>query len=164
MSNLGTRWQGVSDEVMGGVSKASIVSSVVEDRSCMVLSGQVSLENNGGFIQAALNLDPGNGIFDASHYSGIHLVVRGNEEQYSVHIRTPDNTRSWQSYRSHFFSSTDWTNIELPFSSFTPHRLTKPLDITGLRRIGVVAIGRAFYADLAVSEISFYRNLDIISK
>lgn len=38
-----------------------------------------------------------------------------------------------------------------------PYRLEAPLDITQLRRIGLVAIGRAFLADRAVSELGFYR-------
>jgi hypothetical protein len=156
-SNLGTYWRAVSDEVMGGISKANIVSDVFDSRICMRLSGHVCLDNNGGFIQAALNLDSSGKVFDASDYTGIRLVVRGNEEQYSVHIRTPDNKRSWQSYRSHFFSSMDWSVIKLPFSDFSPHRLSDPLDISRLRRIGIVAIGKAFYADMAVCEISLYR-------
>ena len=156
-SNLGTYWQGVSDAVMGGISKSIVVSDVLDGRKCMRLSGHVCLENNGGFIQAALDLDTSGEVFDASDYTGVSIVVRGNEEQYSVHIRTPDNKRSWQSYRSHFFSNKDWSVITLPFSSFSPHRLSDPLDISRLRRIGIVAIGKAFYADMAVCEISLYR-------
>jgi len=40
---------------------------------------------------------------------------------------------------------------------FEPHRLETPLDVTRLRRIGLVAIGRAFFADLAVARLAFYR-------
>ena len=50
-----------------------------------------------------------------------------------------------------------WETIDLPFEAFTAHRLDAPLDITRLRRIGLVAIGRAFHADIAVSKLSFYR-------
>jgi hypothetical protein len=81
--------------------------------------------------------------------------VKGNDEKFSVHLRTPDNVRPWQSYRAHFTGGRNWDTIELPFAAFTPHRLQAPLDVTRLRRIGIVAIGRAFYADLAVAELSF---------
>jgi hypothetical protein len=84
-------------------------------------------------------------------------VVRGNDELYSIHLRTPDNVRPWQSYRAHFTAGSDWETIDLPFETFVPHRLELPLDKTRLRRIGLVAIGRAFCADLAVSELAFYR-------
>ena len=104
-------------------------------------------------------MQPSGETLDASDYTGVRLVVRGNGERYSVHLRTPDNVRSWQSYRAHFTAGADWETIYLPFEDFTPHRLDAPLDITRLRRIGLVAIGRAFHADLAVCELGFYSQV-----
>jgi hypothetical protein len=157
ISKLGTRWRGVSDRVMGGVSEASVAHAMIDGRACMRISGDVRLENNGGFIQAALDFAPAGATLDASAYSGLRLVVRGNDQEYSVHLRTPDNVRPWQSYRAHFTARSDWKTIDLPFDSFVPYRLEKTLDVTRLRRIGLVAIGRAFHADLAISEVGFYR-------
>ena len=157
VSALGTRWRGVSDQVMGGISEATVGHAVLDERPCLRLTGDVRLENNGGFIQAALDLDPAGGTVDASGFSGVRLVVRGNGEQYSIHLRTPDNTRPWQSYRAHFAAGPDWVTQDLPFSAFVPYRLDTPLDTTRLRRIGLVAIGRAFRADLAVARLAFYR-------
>jgi len=156
ISSLGTAWRGVSDQVMGGISEPSVIHAVLKDRPCLKLSGDVRLENNGGFIQAALDLSPTDQPFDATDYTGVRLVVCGNGESYSVHLRTPDNTKSWQSYRAHFTAGPDWETVDLPFANFTPHRLETPLDITQLRRIGLVAIGRAFHADVAFAELSFY--------
>lgn len=157
VSALGTSWRGVSDRVMGGVSQAS-VSRVSDDaRPGLHLKGDVRLENNGGFIQAALALDPDDGTLDASAYRGIRLVVRGNGEKYSLHLRTPDNARPWQSYRAEFTAADDWQSIDLPFEGFAPYRLDTPLDVSRLRRLGLVAIGRAFSASLMVSSIAFYR-------
>ena len=76
--------------------------------------------------------------------------------QYSLHLRTPDNVRPWQSYRASFTASSEWKTIDLPFVVFPPYRVEAPLDTSRLLRIGLVAIGRAFYADLGVSEVSFY--------
>ena len=157
ISKLGTRWRGVSDRVMGGISEASVTRAVIEGRNCLRLTGAVCLENNGGFIQAACDLDRREATLDLPHYAGLRLVVRGNGERYSVHLRTPDNARPWQSYRAHFTAESDWQAVDLPFSAFVPHRTDVPLDIARLRRIGLVAIGRAFRADLAVAEIAFYR-------
>lgn len=156
VSALGTRWRGVSDRVMGGVSQASIILDIVDAQSCLRLSGDVLLENNGGFIQASLDLAPSGETLDASGYRGLRLVVRGNGEHYSLHLRTLDAVRPWQSYRAHFMASRSWEMIELPFEAFNPHRLEAPLDTTKLCRIGLVAIGRAFVADLMVSRISLY--------
>lgn len=155
-SHLGTEWRAVSDRVMGGVSDPDIALDEIEGRASLRLTGNVRLENDGGFIQASLDLAPADGTLDASGYRGVRLVVRGNGERYSVHLRTPDNVRPWQSYRAQFTATPDWQTVYLPFSAFTPHRLDAALDITRLRRLGLVAIGRAFSADLAIAKIAFY--------
>jgi hypothetical protein len=156
VSKLGTQWRGVSDQVMGGVSEASIAHDTIAGRPCLHLTGPVSLENEGGFVQASLDLAPESNALDASGFTGIRLVARGNNEKYSVHLRTPDNVRPWQSYRAHFQANAQWESIDLPFSHFEQHRLKSELDTARLRRIGIVAIGRKFFADCAVSELSFY--------
>lgn len=156
-SALGTQWRGVSDAVMGGVSRAAITHENIDGRTCLRLSGDVRLENDGGFIQVTLDLAPADGTVDASAYEGIGVTVHGNGEQYSVHLRTPDNIRPWQSYRARFTAGPDWQTLEIPFHDFTPYRLDAPLDTTQLKRIGLVAIGRAFHADLTIGALSFYR-------
>lgn len=155
-SALGTRWRAVSDQVMGGVSEAKIDLTTLDGRPCLRLSGDVRLENDGGFIQASLDLVASGDTLDASAFRGIRLVARGNGESYSLHLRTADTKRPWQSYRAHFVASTDWQAIELPFTDFVAHRFDTALNLKRLRRLGLVAIGRAFVADLAVAEISFY--------
>ena len=152
----GTSWRSITDRVMGGVSEAKVTRECVDGKIAMRLTGDVSLENNGGFVQAALDLASEGGTIDASAFTGVRLRAFGNGERYSVHLRTPDNVRPWQSYRSHVTAGPSWKTIDLPFSGFLPHRLEEPLDIARLRRIGLVAIGRVFHADLAVSEIRFY--------
>ena len=156
ISALGTEWRGVSDRVMGGVSDVSIEHGNAEGQFFLRLRGDVRLENNGGFVQAALNLNPSGGVLDASAYRGLRLTVRGNDQLYSLHLRTPDATRPWQSYRAHFTAGTHWQTIDLPFEVFAPYRLDTPLDTRRLNRAGLVAIGRAFSADLLVSSISLY--------
>jgi hypothetical protein len=156
-SRLGTRWRGVSDRVMGGRSDVMVGRDSLDGRACLRLTGHVRLENNGGFIQAALDLAPADATLDASAYRGVRLVVRGNGERYSIHLRTPDNVRPWQSYRAQFNAGERWETVLLPFSDFQPYRLDEPLDPARLRRLGVVAIGRDFRPDVAVSELGFYR-------
>ena len=157
VSNLGTAWRAVSDQVMGGVSRARVTRETVGGRPCLRLSGNVRLDNNGGFIQAALDLAPADGTFDASNFTGLRITTRGNGETYAVHLRTIDARRPWQSYRAQFVAGDAWARISLPFDGFEPHRLSAALDKRVLRRIGLVAIGRAFTADLMISELAFYR-------
>ncbi|MBT5499040.1 MAG: CIA30 family protein [Alphaproteobacteria bacterium] len=153
---MGTQWRGVSDRVMGGISEATLTHGVIDGRPSLRMTGDVRLENGGGFIQAALDLAPAGDTIDASSFTGVRIVVRGNGEKYSIHLRTPDNLRPWQSYRAPLTAGSDWETIDLPFATFVPYRLETPLDTRRLRRIGLVAIGRAFHGDLAVSELAFY--------
>ena len=62
-----------------------------------------------------------------------------------------------QSYRAKFTISTDWTLVELPSSEFLTHRTDLSINTTELGRLGLVAIGRPFYADLSVKRLEIYR-------
>ena len=104
----------------------------------------------------ALNL-PDNMIQHLSAYTGIYLQVYGNNQQYNIHLRTDYTTLPWQSYRATFIAESAWKILYLPFTKFEPYRINKTLDTTRLKRIGIVAIGREFRADLCVGEIGLYR-------
>jgi hypothetical protein len=152
----GARWELLSDRVMGGVSSGSLRREMVRGRNAIRLQGDVSLENNGGFIQMALDLSPDGRSIDGRGFSGLEIEVSGNGEAYGLHLRTEDLLRPWQSYRQTFNADEQWRVIALPFSAFHAHRTDAPLDLAKLRRIGLVAIGRAFRADLAVSAVRFF--------
>jgi Complex I intermediate-associated protein 30 (CIA30) len=156
VATIGTRWQLVTDRVMGGVSDGTLVRESVSGRPALRMRGDVSLENNGGFVQMALDLAPGGGVVDASSWTGIELDVIGNDEDYGVHLRTDAVERPWQSYRQSFRAGAAWRTVQLAFADFVPHRIEVPLDVRRLRRIGLIAIGRAFTADLAVGGVRFY--------
>ena len=151
----GTRWRLVSDAVMGGVSRGELTAAAMNGRACLRLRGRVSLENNGGFLQAALDLSP-DGAIDASGYGGIALDVYGPAERYNLHLRTDDLVHPWQAYRVSFETSPRWQTVVLPFHSFQAHRTAAPFDPRRLKRVGAVAIGRAFDADLCFSQIGFF--------
>ncbi len=157
LSRLGTPWRLVTDGVMGGVSTADLSWAEIDGRRALCLRGAVSLANNGGFVQAALDLAP-RGYLDASAYQGLRILVRGNGESYNLHLKTADVGLPWQSYRSGFPTVPEWREIRLAFDQFEPHRIAVPLDTARLRSLGLVAIGRAFTADLCVAEISLYRE------
>jgi len=148
-------WKLVTDTVMGGVSSGTLVEENLRGKPCQRLNGQVSLENNGGFIQAAIDLSS-KGEFDASGYTGIFVDVYGNNESYNIHLRTSDIQKSWQSYRVSFTPRQEWQTLKFTFSDFKTHRIETPLDTRKLTRIGVVAIGREFYADICIGRIGFY--------
>jgi len=154
-SSIGTRWMLFTDRVMGGISAGTMIREKIAGRVAIRMRGEVQLENNGGFIQIALDLAPDGDGVDVSAWRGIELDVFGNEEKYGVHLRTNDLTRPWQSYRQNFKTGARWQTLQLPFVNFSPHRTDIPLNTHRVRRVGLVAIGRAFSADLAVGGLRF---------
>ena len=156
-SSLGTSWRLITDSVMGGVSIGQLTPDTLDDRSCLRLRGDVSLKNNGGFLQATLNVE-GTPASDASAYQGVLLDVYGNDESYNLHLRTSDIWLPWQSYRASFTVPAGWHTVRLGFTEFTGYRIASPLDLELLERIGIVAIGRAFKADLCVAGVALYRD------
>jgi hypothetical protein len=152
-----SRWRLITDGVMGGLSNGTLEKNTVDGRECVRLRGDVSLKNNGGFIQAALDV-ASTSAANASAYQGIMLEVYGNNEEYNLHLRSKDVWLPWQSYRASFVAPAIWQTIKLPFSAFSGYRIQKPLDITQLKRIGIVAIGREFAADLCIAQLALYRD------
>ena len=139
----------ISDQVMGGVSRGSLSREEVAGRLAARMTGDVRLENGGGFIQIAGDLPK-----RVRRARGLVIQVFGNGETYGCHLRTTDVARPWQSFRQAFSAPAEWTRVELPFEAFTPHRIDAPLRVEALTRIGLIGIGRAFHADLAVSRIA----------
>ena len=92
-----------------------------------------------------------------STYRGIRLTVKGNGETCHIHLRTTGTALPWQYYHAAFPAGAAWVTIDLPFDGFKAAALESKRDPTQLTRIGVVAYGRAFRADVAVARIEFYR-------
>jgi hypothetical protein len=154
---LPTQWHLVTDKVMGGVSQGQLTPDTIEDRQCLRISGDVSLDNNGGFIQAALDLAT-DGTLDASDFDGLILDVYGNSQSYNIHLRTSDLWLPWQSFRQSFATEPRWQSLKFPFSGFEAYRTEKQFNPSHLKRIGIVAIGKEFHADVCVGFLAFYRQ------
>lgn len=156
LASNGKTWRLITDQVMGGVSQGSIQPEQVAGRPCLRLSGAVSTQRNGGFIQMVLDL--ADQSFDTSAFDGIEINVYGNEEMYNLHLRTSGLWLPWQSYRTEFLASDHWQTVRAPFTALNPYRTHKRFDPRHLTRIGLVAIGREFSTDLCVGEVRFYRD------
>jgi hypothetical protein len=150
-------WEFVADTVMGGVSTGRVSQGVRQGREASRLTGTVSLDNNGGFVQMAFDLAPDGSAVDASDFTGVELQVFGNAERYDLRLRTDALTRPWQSFKAELIAPATWTTLRIPFSDFNAHRTSARFDPAQLRRIGVLAIGRVFEADIAVATLQFYR-------
>ena len=104
----GAAWALISDRVMGGVSSGRMTREAVAGRPALRMRGAVSLENDGGFLQVALDLAPDGGPVDASGFDGVEIDVLGDGERYNLHLRTADIARPWQSYRFAFAAAPAW--------------------------------------------------------
>lgn len=156
-SNLGTKWRLVTDGVMGGLSQGQLTLDEYKGKSCLRMRGDVTTENNGGFVQIALPLAEEN-VFDASAYTGIEIEVAGNNEAYNIHFRTDELWFPWQSYRYSFKAESDWKTYRIAFSELEKYKTTHKFSSQEIKRLGLVAIGREFKADLCVAGIRFYNE------
>jgi hypothetical protein len=152
------RWEYIADTVMGGVSKGQVRFETVDGFGVLKLSGTVSTDNRGGFIQARLPLAqplPDNA-------QGIWLKVRGNQQPYFVHLRTTGTLLPWQYYQGKFEAGEAWQIVKLPWSAFNPSAgfsssLLRETPIAQkIKSIAIVAFGRDHQADVEVAEVGFY--------
>jgi NADH dehydrogenase [ubiquinone] 1 alpha subcomplex assembly factor 1 len=105
-------WSVVNDTVMGGVSDAELIQV---DDDAMVFSGNLSLDNNGGFTSTRMTLDDP----DWSESSQLVLRVTGDGRQYIATVRTRDRRLRRVYYRA-AFQTEDGVELEItiPFSDF----------------------------------------------
>ena len=129
------QWEVVNDNVMGGVSKGG--ASLTED-SCLLFSGSISLENNGGF--ASIRSEPTD--FDLKGFNGIRIRVKGDGRTYQFRLRA-DRNLDGIAFKHEFETINDtWIELDLPFASFVPtfrgRTLTdvKPLEAAHIRQLG----------------------------
>jgi len=104
-------WQIINDGVMGGLSTSKIIKT--ED-GYGKFSGQISLENNGGFASVRhmtdFNLE--------SDQNTIILKVKGDGKKYQFRLKSDLNQA--ESYVKEFQTNGDWQSIELKIDEFSP--------------------------------------------
>lgn len=117
----GLRWEGFTDTVMGGASEMS--STIVTDDGVprLRMRGNVSLANNGGFIQMRLKLADRPRVFDGARYRGVRLTVRGSGgDGFYLFARTRQTRFPWKYYAAPVPVSGEWRTVDVPWSAFEP--------------------------------------------
>ena len=149
------KWCFVTDKVMGGISEGSLEFIKESDTYFYRMTGDLSLENNGGFIQFRTKIE---NHPKGKSFRGVRLRVRGNNNEYTVHIRTKYLFLPWQYYESAFQATEKWATIELPFKSFKKSNFYQPSSVSSqdINTIGIVAIGREFKAQIDLASIELY--------
>jgi len=157
-------WSFITDQVMGGASTGKMEFGQNDKRYCLHMAGNVSLQNNGGFIQARAELRRNTQNFGGRGFTGIYLIFKGNSQPYAVHIRTRDTRLPWQYYQSRFDTDQSWQKIKIPFTNFRPINLKQPLNVKSLKTVAISAIQKEYKADIFVDEIGFYEERNMYRK
>lgn len=141
-------WTFLSDRVMGGVSQGA--AAIEED--AIRLTGKVSTENNGGFVQVRTALQ---GVPPAAQ--GLILRVRGTPQRYFIHLRTAQSARPWEFFQTAFDAQGDWRDLRLPFAVFEARGGVRDgLRAEAIRSLGLAAYGRDHEADVSLSALGLY--------
>jgi uncharacterized protein YbjT (DUF2867 family) len=119
-------WGAIDDVVMGGVSESSI--KLNSDRA--IFSGNVSVENNGGFASVRTrNFNP---PWDLSGYEGIELRVKGDGKRYKFLIRGEDKWDGMAYSYSFDTLENTWMTIRIPFVALIPVFRAKTVPDAGI--------------------------------
>ena len=128
-------WRPIHDTVMGGRSSGGGERTPVGMR----FSGNMSLENNGGFASLRRSV-PDDALSGAS---ALAMRVRGDGSTYKIGLQTPTDRFeiNWQAG----FPTVDgeWTTVLLPFEAFTPTwrgQLVRGSRALNLDRVGTMRL------------------------
>ncbi|WP_166253459.1 CIA30 family protein [Marinobacter salicampi] len=146
-------WTLVSDQVMGGVSSGTLRQEDRYGSSCACLSGRTRLENNGGFLQMKLEIEPDHLRAD---YGGLFIELLGGAHDYNLHVKTDQLEKPWQSFRCTLQAEPRRTRFVVPYSQLQAHRTDAELQPANIRSVAVVAIGSAFDVDVCVRRFGFF--------
>jgi hypothetical protein len=104
------KWRIVNDGVMGGLSSSNAV--VKDDK--IVFSGNVSLENNGGFASLRSPVKD----YNFEKFSGIEIKIKGDGKLYSISMKETTYFNGYF-YTSSFETKKDeWIVVQIPFNEF----------------------------------------------
>ncbi|MEE2940481.1 MAG: CIA30 family protein [Planctomycetota bacterium] len=152
-------WRPNHDRVMGGVSTGRPSWS----EGAMRLTGELSLENNGGF--ASFRWSPEGGL-DLSEADGLRLRVRGDGRNWKVSLRTRQGRRGMNWQAPFMTSNADaWQTVLLPFDAFEPSyrgrlvRTEEPIELARVATFGItVADGQEGDYALEVASIEAWSS------
>ena len=148
------KWIYFADNVMGGISEGKSEYVTVSSGKAIRLYGKVSTENNGGFIQVRMPYSIGR----LTNYEGIKIKMRGNGEEYYLHIRNKSSRLPWQYYQAPFKSDIAWKELKIPFKQFkkSSNFMKSAFDHNSIKTIAIVAYGKDYNADITVSKLELY--------
>ena len=148
-----SQWTYIADNVMGGISDGKVEFNLVDSNVYALLSGNVSTENNGGFIQIRRELKN----IDLSKAKSIRIYARGNNEKYYIFLRTTGTILPWQYYSHEFTVNEEYNEFIMPIKDFKKSGtlLAKQVNPKKITSVAIVAYGRDHVAEIYVKELEF---------
>ena len=135
-------WQAIDDRVMCGVSASRMRH---DPAGHGVFSGEVSLENNGGFASVRAPVRPPEAAAGAS---ACLLEVRGDGRRYKLNLRTDDNFDGVTHQAGFAPPAGEWAWVRLPLADFVatwhgrPVTAPDTLAAAQLRQLGLLIADR----------------------
>ena len=147
-------WNYVADTVMGGISTGGVEFKTIEGEAIAVLTGNVTTENNGGFIQIRRDLRR----VDLDNANSIKLIAKGNNQKYFLHLRTSRTILPWQYYQIGFKVEEKYKEYILQINEFEKSGSFQPNSVNPrtISSVAIVAYGRDHKAEIYIKEISFH--------
>lgn len=103
------KWRIVNDGVMGGLSSSR---AIINNDNKIVFSGNVSLENNGGFASLRSPVKD----YNFENFSGIEIKIKSDGKRYSISMKETTY------FNGYFFTSSfetmkdEWIVVQIPFN------------------------------------------------
>ena len=145
-------WRPITDQVMGGISNLSISHS----DGVFAMTGEVSTENNGGFVRLSNRIDINNNDF-----KGIKFKAKGNNESYEVHVTLKGlKIPPWSYFSKSFAVTNEWKDYKINFKDLKASSgfSASSMKARNIRDISIAGYGRDFVVDLKVKDISLYTD------
>ena len=148
ISNNPSNWYLVTDQVMGGISNLSISHS----EGVFFMKGNVSTENNGGFVRLSNRID-----ISSNNFHGIKFKAKGNNETYEIHVTLKGiKMPPWAYFSKGFDVTNEWQEYEIFFKDLKRSSgiSTASMKAKNIRDISIAGYGKDFNVDLSIKEIS----------
>ena len=91
-------------------------------------------------------------------YKTLKIKMKGNGDEYFLHLRNRSSRLPWQYYQASFTSDTVWRKVKIPFKQFkkSSNFMKSAFDQKTIKTIAIVAYGKDYIADITVSELELY--------
>lgn len=125
-------WVMISDNIMGGISKSKLEYT----QSSMILSGDISLKNFGGFSSVKTTF----GKYDLSQFKGVKIKFKSTNQKFAF---TLEDKQNWTlpNFKGNFYSDkvNTWEEKTIYFNDFKEYQVGEPtgekLDNKNLKNI-----------------------------